>query len=432
MQRPTTRLLADERGQASTEQLALIVILAIVLISAASGVAAASPTIRNAVTTGFQRALCSVSGEQCVVLAREPCPMAQVSQQSGQSVDFAVLHFGHSKTVTMERRSDGTYVLSAQDGGDLGAGLNWGVSWNSLELKAGVTASGGLAAGRIYQVGNAAAANALLQKLKSQSLPSVRALIAGGADLLGVRATEPDVQAYTVSDHQALDIAAGAGAKNILGAGASALAKLSVGGTINPHTGEITTYAQLDAKAAVFFQALSDLTAQKSAKTGSGTQSGAAAAGAGAVKSLKITNPLNQSLSTAAAVQGRVALTFDRRGHLDGAEIVGRQQVGSTIRELHARLDLDSPQLRDALTAWVHAPLSTSRLYALGAAARDNAALDARSFHAESQQGRSGFDVAAGLSIGGSVTHASSVAELESERSRPLGGVWEDRLDCRQ
>src|ERR1700712_388631 len=222
MQRVSRGWPAGERGQASIEQLALIVVLAVVLIGAAGGVAAASPTIRNAVTTGFQRALCNVSGERCAALDRQPCRMGQSSAVSGQSVDLGLFHIGHDKTVTVERESDGSYVLSAQDGGDVGGTIGVGASAGGLKVKAGAQATAGLSGGRVYKVANAAAAAALLHKLKTQALPSVRALLAGGADALGLRSTEPDVQAYTLSAHDALNLTAGAGGGGPAGGGGAA------------------------------------------------------------------------------------------------------------------------------------------------------------------------------------------------------------------
>lgn len=119
-----------QRGQASAEYVAVIAVIAIVLAGAATVVAA--PEVPRLVTAKLRLALCIVGADVCSAndaRARGlgPCVLASKERVRGLSTLITVIKSGDGDSVRVERRSDGSYLLSAGNapmlGGSVGIGF---------------------------------------------------------------------------------------------------------------------------------------------------------------------------------------------------------------------------------------------------------------------------------------------------------------------
>lgn len=412
--------LRRDHGQASAELIALITVIAVVLLSASGVAAAAGPTLRNRVTTGFHRALCTVAGQRCVTLDREPCPLLRTDRRSSQEVAIGVLRLGHDRVLLIERRSDGTYLMSLVEGASGGAGLSAGLKVGRFTVAGGeLSALAGGRAGRTYTAATPAAARALVAQLRGQRLPAVRALIKETLDLAGLADAEPQVSAYVLAGDGAVDALAKVGLGDVLGGGGEAGAGVELGVRIAAHDREVTAYARLDGRVGVFFDGLSDVTASLKGRRGNA-----------AIGHVTVRNPLALEATSDRVARGSVALRFGPGRTLLSVEVVGQVGDGRRLTEVHARLDPSDPGIAAAIAAWQRHPTDMTALRAVGTAARDSAALDQRSFSMSGQEHELGAEVSLGLALGATAKHSVAASRLTEQRSRPVGGVWEQRLDC--
>lgn len=446
------RSCSGESGQATIEHLGLVALVAVVLATAGGVAAAASPSIRDAVVSGFNHALCIVTGQGCDLLAREPCPTLRTVKTTSQGVAVAVVRLGHDRVLAIERRSDGTYVMSLLEGASGGAGLQHGVTRGAAALGAEASLMLGGRAGRTYAAATPEEARALVARLRRQPLPAAQSVIRGALDLAGLAGTDPSVTSYVLAGDGAVEALAKFGLGSIVEGGAGVNGDVQLGVRIAAHEEEITAYATVDARMGVFFDALNEITIPVGGR-GSGSAVGGKGAGTGAGKidvskpgsrkqdtpattsgprdHLSIDNPLAVHFDGAAVAGGSLALRFGPGPRLIGIEIVGYAGTGSRQKELRARLDPSDPAVRAAVEAWRRSPGNPKALAALGRAAAGRAALDVRSFdttasdHLHGAQGAVG-----GLALGGVFGSETAVSALTEQHSRLPGGEWEARTDC--
>lgn len=427
--------MRSESGQASGDFVALVGLVGVCLLAAGGIASAAAPGLRNGVTTAMQRALCTVTGQRCAALDREPCPLRRTTEQRGNRFSIGVIDVGDDRQLVIEQRSDGTYAMALIEDTVGGASVGIGARLGALQFggSAGLALSAG--AGRTYTAPDRASAMALVGKLRDQKLPNVRAVLAGAADLAGLHKSDPSVDEYVVSGKAALSALGSLGVGHLAGTGVEGAGTGRVSVKVSARTGEVTAYLQTDSRVSVFYDALSALsadlptTAGKRRRTQRRRQAGrhdvierdATAAG--------IIGTSGDVLEHVSG--GAIALRFSSGGKLLGGEVVAHTGGGDRRQELRARLDGDDPVLREALLAAAKNPGDLGVLRALGVAAQGGAALDRRSFAWTQDESDRGLELALGLRLGAREFKARSVGRLIEQQSRPLGGVWEQRLDCR-
>ncbi len=420
----------------------MVALVALVMVAAGAVSAVAAPGLFNRVTGGFQRALCVVVGQQCLALVREPCPVRRQTDRSSQGAGVQWLRIGRDKVLFIERRSDGSYLLSLVEGARAGAGIGrrgqGGAADGALTL--------GWKGGRQYLVATPDEARALVRRLRADPVPALSTEVAAALDVTGLRDADPAVDAYVLSGDAALEAVAKAGLAGLIEGGAEFASSQELGVKIAAHRREITAYVKADAKIAVFADAFTGLTirgrqsrpAARPAPVSSGTpdltKRAAAADGPpastprGGVEASSATpiKPLE------GAVSGSIALRFGPGPKLLGVEVVVSASSAATQRELRARLDPAEPAVAAAIAQWRRDPTDAGALRALGEAAASTAALDDRTFSLADHKRASALAALPPLrDLGVSLTDERAIGVLESQRSRPGGGLWEDRLDCR-
>lgn len=421
----------NESGQATIEHLGLVALVAVVLLAAGAIAAVAAPGLGNRVTTAMQRALCTVAGEGCPTLDREPCPLLRTDRTLSTRISISWLRLGDDRALAIERGSDGRYVISLVEGVGAGAG--------GLLTRAGfegsVDALLSARAGRTWIAPDRARAQALVARLRRRALPGAESLVRGAADLAGLAKTERDVDTYVVSGRAAISAAADLGLGGILEGGAEADLGGELGLRIAAHRKEATAYVSLDGRVGAFFDALPAASLPRTAPGARGRRSrpergGDAGGQRDGDEAGSLLNPDKFHRDVEAVAGGTVALRLAPGPRVLAIEVTAVAGAGDTRRELHARIDPANPEVAAALRAWRSDPRSARRLADLGRAAAANAALDERRFTVDTNERDYGGEVGAGAGLGLTVTKGLQTATLIEQRSRPVGGDWERRLDC--
>lgn len=416
----------DDSGQATIEHVGLVAVVTLVLLSAGAIAAVAAPGLANRITTATQRALCTVTGASCPTLEREPCPLLRTDRTLSTRVSIGWLRLGDDRALAIERRSDGRYVVSLVEG--VGAGVGALATRRGVEGSVDALLSG--RAGRSWIASDRHAAQALVQRLRRRALPGAESLVRGAADLTGLAGAEDGVEAYVVSGRAAISAAAKLGLGSILEGGVEARGGVELGLRVASHRREATAYVAIDGRVGAFFDALPAASLPRaSSRRGARRpkdESGDAAGGdAGS-----LLNPDKFHRDTEVVASGTVALRMAPGPRVLAVEVTAVAGVGGTRRELHARIDPSIPDVAAALRAWRSDPTSARRLAELGRVAASNAAVDERRFTVDTSEREHGGEVGSGPGLGLKITSGLQTSTLVEQRSRPVGGVWERRLDC--
>lgn len=425
----------DDSGQATIEHLGLVALVAVVLLAAGAIAAVAGPGLSNRVTTAWQRALCTVVGQSCPTLDREPCPLLRTDRTLATRVSIGWLRLGNDRALAIERRSDGTYEINLIEG--IGAGA--GATLTRSGLEGTIDALLSARAGRTFTAPNRQAAEALVARLRKRALPGAESLVRGAADLAGLAGAEPGVDAYVVSGRAAVSAAAQLGLGSILEGGAEADGAAELGLRIAAHRREATAYLALDGRVGAFFDALPSASLPRSSPRGRGRGGRPGRAhdrddpstgdrddeGPGSVL-----NPDKLHADVERVAGGTIALRLAPGPRVLAVDITAMVGSGDERRELHARIDPEDPAVAAALHAWRRHPTDPNGLAELGRAAAASAALDERRYAIESSEKDYGGEVGSGPGLGLTVTKGLQTATLLEQRSRPVGGVWERRIDC--
>jgi hypothetical protein len=148
--------LRSRSGQASTEYVGVLALLAIVLGGAATAIAA--PELPKAVVHHARVALCIVGGDICRTAdARaaelEPCVTRGDSGEHSGAVSIGFLRIGGRTGWSAERRADGTVLLTNHEGGEVGATAGVGVRLGpAVDLHASGTTGARFARGRAWEL----------------------------------------------------------------------------------------------------------------------------------------------------------------------------------------------------------------------------------------------------------------------------------------
>ena len=197
--------MRSSRGQASLEYVAVLGLLVLVLAGAAVGIAA--PEVPRAVMAQTRMALCVVGADICSASdARAaglvPCVIGSERRLEEQGLTIAIVRAGRSGLVQIERRSDGSAMVTKLGGGSVDASAGFSVRLGPV-LRAGGSISGGYSfrAGRGWEVPDEAALKALLEDLDhAPPRPTVR-YVEGG------RQTAAEVAGRVGTDGTGVDLA---------------------------------------------------------------------------------------------------------------------------------------------------------------------------------------------------------------------------------
>ena len=157
------------RGQASTEYVAMLALVAVVLAAAATVVAA--PGLPAGVVHGIRTGLCIVGGDICRAAdarARglEPCVNSAVEHSADTSVSLLVVRTGHEHAYAVERLSDGRVRVRGTDGGHTSGSSSRGFQLGVV-LDAQATSGGAISfqRGREWTFDDGARAAAFLKRV---------------------------------------------------------------------------------------------------------------------------------------------------------------------------------------------------------------------------------------------------------------------------
>ncbi len=161
--------MRSHAGQASTEYVAVLALLAIVL--AGAGTAIAAPEIPRAVVHELRKALCIVGGDVCrssdaARRGLEPCVVADEEHERETGINFVFFRTTGGEQWSVQRRSDGRFLLSASYDQHLGGTTGFGAKLGPV-LNAGGTlgATAGFRSGRTWEVPDEAALRRLLDRV---------------------------------------------------------------------------------------------------------------------------------------------------------------------------------------------------------------------------------------------------------------------------
>lgn len=183
--------LGDTRGQATSEYVALVALVAVVLALAAG---LTSGGVGGQVLAGLQRGLCHVAGTRCprpqpARADLAPCPLERTTSGESLGGAFELVELGGSGTLTAERLSDGRVTVSLVDdteiGGGVGVGLRLSVGGrHGAEAHAGLAAK--LSSGRSWTLPDEAAARAFVDRHGSKATIGGKAvdLVRSGCSVL--------------------------------------------------------------------------------------------------------------------------------------------------------------------------------------------------------------------------------------------------------
>jgi Flp pilus assembly pilin Flp len=416
--------LRDAHGQAASEYVALVALVAVALTLAAG---LSSGGIGSHVVAGLQRALCEVAGRPCPSPLRPhadlaPCMLARLSRVERLSETIAVVRLGTSGTLSAARGSDGRVTVTLADGthagGELGAGVRLRLGERPLGASARAALDATWTSGRSWTFANAAAARAFVSRYGGKATIGGKLVdrLRGACSLL--------CDAIGWRPHAELpppDETFEAG-----GAGATLAASLGV--------------AAADAQLAA---ALGRRTARDGARTWYLRLAGEATAGLEVpVAALRWLTSGEAVASIAFDASGRprsLGVSLAREAGADAALGAGRALRASAsagagraaLVELEATLDLRDAANRAAAGALLRVPPRAGALRALAARIASHGQLDRRVYAIRRTSGEIGATVGLGLRLGAAFERTTSGLALVDARTRLPGLPFLPRDDCR-
>ncbi|HET6447871.1 MAG TPA: hypothetical protein VFG31_02085 [Conexibacter sp.] len=419
----------EARGQATSEYVALVALVAVVLALAA-GLTAGG--VGGQLLAGMQRGLCRVVGTACarpVSSADElsPCPLERTT--SGESLDgaFEAIKVGGGATLRTVRSSDGrvtvTLARDASTGGELGVGAKLALGrWRGGKATAEVDVRHIFS--RSWTLPSAAAARAFVDRYGSKATLGGRAvdLVRSGCsilcDAIGWRPhTElPPPDEVSLGSGAAAQLTVAFGAAGIHASNGSLL------GVQLRRDGTSTWFIQLDAAVAAELAL------------------GAAESAAGSQRQSVIAYTLDaRRRPTELAIE-----TVVQRG---GAAAIGggRARTNATlaagearVTELDATLELRDPHNRTVVAALARAlrdPFAIRSLRRRAAAVyeriRRAGVVNRRTYALSSSGVELGAKLALGARLGGAFTRTREGMRLVSAETRLPGLPFLPRDDCR-
>ena len=158
----------DNRGQAASEYVAILLVVVAALTGAAT-LAVAVPDVGERVVTTVRTGLCIVGGDVCrssdaVAAGLKPCVTSQRSRRQDTTVDIAVVRLGGHGEWQLALRSDGQAVVTRLEENELGGTVGVGLTFSPAGVDAAASASlvAGYRGGRAWRFPDARSAGAFL------------------------------------------------------------------------------------------------------------------------------------------------------------------------------------------------------------------------------------------------------------------------------
>jgi hypothetical protein len=405
-----------DRGQAGVDYVA--VLLFVVVVLGAAGLAADGSGIPQSVDHQLMRALCIVRGGECEQ-DRAPCAVVTDRHEDAASARILVFRVGGDKTIVREERSDGTIAITVAYGRQAGLEIAEGVHLAVSLGHGGIGLGGELTASAVatsehgftWIMREPAAADALVARL-GVSRGELERLVAAG------RLQAPS-QRY---DQGGVAVTGGVSR----GRGTLALASDDVAGSrTDAATGRRTLYVQRTVEGSL------SLTGGAVGVTGSHRTRERYA-----VTYDRAGRPVDLMVMTA----GRYRVSMDLPARLQpavGLLSVPTGHVRTYVEETH--LDLTDPESLRAAVAFMdqvrHPAAVDSASVAIVDALRRRldavGVVHARTYDADER--RYGVDASVGLKgirIGGQLSRTLEDSHLVAATTRGLDGVWRKRTDC--
>ena len=395
------------RGQATTDYVALVAVVAVLLASGFALAGGAGPGIVNAVAGQIRHALCVVAGGPCPDLRSRPCTVASTRDAHHLAVNLVLVRIDRDRYVLREELSDGTIRLTVARSGGLGAEAGVGGHASATaggrvigfrdELRAGGQLV--LGSGRVYVARDEREAAAVMRAIRDGATPPA-----------------PEREVFVEGGVRGL-ATIGAGS-SLAGASLRALATTTAGGRRDRRSGDLTLTVNGGGAG------WSAITAALGGPVGTAERA----------TTLGVTldrrgRAIELSLSAAGALAAGAALPPGLSRALGSATALS-VEGGGRRWELAARLDLRDPLVATAWRRFRADPASPAAIGLLGAAIRDRAHVDVRAYRTDSTSDGAAAGIAAGVQVGGEFDHTVERSRLLAARSRPAGGLWEQRFDC--
>ncbi|MEA2385789.1 MAG: hypothetical protein QOH72_5760 [Solirubrobacteraceae bacterium] len=402
-----------ERGQGTLEYLAVVLLVAVVLGGGATAAAAtgAGGDIATAVPHQVLRALCIVTGGDCD-RDRAPCDVSSRADSRSWAIGVAVFKVGHDKTVTMTRRSDGTYAVTldtAPMGGlETSAGARAKIDLGKRTISAGVAITGGVTGSYAHQ-------RTWVLHTKGAVEQLVQA-IADGAELPAA-----DVDGHEASVEAGADMSAG----TVAAISAGALARLSGGSQIDHATGNRTYFFT----AAVSGDATASVT---------GTKANASASGSDGDRYALTMGPDGRWLDLAVTRTGALAARADLPPQvapiadaLDIPAAGGRRWLTESHLDLTDAENLAAARtLVGAVTDPRHPGAIPAALAGLERRMDDHAVVDARTYAVDRDAFGAEGHIGVELKVGAKYQTSTEQTRLVAATTRGIDGQWRVRHDC--
>jgi hypothetical protein len=417
----------SQRGQATSEYVALIVLVALALTLAAG---LTSGGVGGAVLAGLRRGLCAVTGEACPrsrPFADElaPCPLARSGRSEQLSEVIGFLRLASTGTLSAVRSSDGRVTVTLANGSTAGGELGLGAGLRAGERTLGEMTRATLAAtwtsGRSWSFASADAARRFVATYGSKAtiggklVDEVRSRCSVLCDALGWR-PHPQLPAPDATYEEGGAIAQLSEALG-LGAGASVVRQATaVLGRRVARDGATTWYLRLAGDA--------------------GTRIGLPGLGLAddASGDVVVSYTLDaRGRPTTFGVQLAAQTTGAGGPATAGDQIHVTRGAGALI-ELQGTLDLRDPANRAAAAALLDPRALAAfpdHVVALGRRIADAGQIDRRLYAVSDAASGIGATAALGIELGGGFERTTSGVRLLSAETRLPGLPFLPRDDCR-
>jgi hypothetical protein len=172
------------RGQASTEYVAILLVVAAALLAVA---AVAVPGVGERVVAAVRTGICIVGGDVCrssdaAAAGLAPCVTRARTSRAETTVDVAVVRLGENGEWQLALQSDGSAVVSRLDEGEAGVitGVGFTFSPAGIDASAHAAVVGGYHGGRAWRFPDARSATAFVEEGVPRRPPDVSWHALGG------------------------------------------------------------------------------------------------------------------------------------------------------------------------------------------------------------------------------------------------------------
>lgn len=420
---------SDARGQATSEYVALVTLVAVVLALAAG---LTSGGVAGQVLAGIQRGLCRAAGTTCPrsqppAADLAPCPVERTTSIESLDGALELVKLGRSGTLTAVRSSDGSVTITLADGSTAGAEVAIGSKLalgDSRRGEASTAIQSNRTSSRSWTLPSAAAARAFVDRYGSKATLGGKAvdLVRSGCsilcDALGWRphAELPPPDEVYLGSGSAATLAASLGPASVHVSNGSLL------GAQLRRDGGSTWFMQLDTA------------------VGAGLALGMDTLGADSQRQTVVAytldarqRPTELAIHTAARL-GAAGAARGEHGHATALLRVG----GAHITEVAATLDLHDARNRAVAVAFAGAlrdPVAVRSLRRHVAAVRERimhtGVIDRRVYGLSSTTFELGASLALGAKLGGSFARTHEGMHLLRAETRLPGLPFLPRDDCR-